>query len=153
MSEALKPPPPQRYPLPRPGRVADPESAAVGSRTEYAFAAPPEILLAIAVFAVRRVWIKLSGEDSAAVSPWAASWIRHPFRPIPSARTTGRTVKRLKRRDPGDPSVRVVRQRAIPCWVPVARAPATVIGLTGGITANGVGTFAGPVDQPWVVLP
>ena len=43
--------------MPRPGCVADPESAAVGSRTEYAFAAPPEIPLAIVVFAVCRAWI------------------------------------------------------------------------------------------------
>ena len=40
-----------------------------------------------------------------------------------------------------------------PCGVPAARALMTAPGLTGGITPNGVGTFAGPVDQPWVVLP
>jgi hypothetical protein len=83
VSAALKPPPPQRYPLPRPGCVADPESAAVGSRTEYAFAAPPEIPLAIVVFAVCRVWIKLSGEDSAAVSPVGSKLDPPPIPPDP----------------------------------------------------------------------
>jgi hypothetical protein len=79
----MKPTPPHRYPAPRPGCGADPESAAVGSRTEYAVAAALENPLAIVVFTVCRVWIKLSGQDSAAVSPVGSKLDPPPGPPDP----------------------------------------------------------------------
>ena len=105
----------------------------------------------IVLFADCRSWIKPSIAAGADVGVAG----RKPGPPTIPVNVLDRSGSETLESDgiPAIPALMSPVKAAIPCWVPVARAPATVIGLTGGITPNGVGTFAGPVDQPWVVLP
>src|SRR5271155_2753643 len=106
---------------------------------------------AIVVFAVSMAWIKLSGEDSADVSPAAKPDVA-PVPPDPISALDRPAGERLLAMI-GASALTSFMKALIPCGVPVARALRTVAGLTGGITPNGGGTFGGPGDQPWVVLP
>src|SRR5271156_245385 len=107
----------------------------------------------ILLFADCRAAIKLAGEDSADVS--AGSTLDPPVPSDPISALDRPAGERLLASvgTPAIPALMSFAKALIPCWVPVARAPAIVMGLTGGITPNGVGTFGGSGDQPWVVLP
>src|ERR1700752_3925003 len=51
--------------------------------------------------------------------------------------------------DVGTSADRSLAKAAIPCWVPLIKSgPRAVVALSGGRNPNGVGTSAGPVDQP-----
>src|SRR5271156_3400512 len=107
--------------------------------------------LVIVVFAVCMAGIKRSGEDSADVSPEVKPDAA-PNPPVPISALDRPAGERLLATI-GASALTSFPKALKPCGVPVASALRTLAGLTGGITPNGVGTFGGPVDQPWVVLP
>src|SRR5271156_7151576 len=91
-------------------------------------------------------WIKLSGEDSADVSP-AIKPDAAPIPPVPISALDRPAGERLLAMI-GASALTSFMKALIPCGIPVARALATGIGPTGGITPQGAGTIGGGGAQP-----